>query len=324
MKTIFSFLLLVGLVILPCISYSATVDLTGDTGYLFDLDISEDGSDEYGGDLYNGTSDAYDRFYRLAVGTSPSSMSQYYSSSALSYTQSGRTVTLETLTINGLEVTRKFYVPSSDSFTNADWGRYLDCIRNPGASTVTVNVAVGSDYDFGSWDFQPDTYSDLGSDGSTIITDTSDGDTTFETTDTWFATDDDDNGSGDPSLGHVIQGPGAPYSVTTVDDRISDTDAFTWIFEGVSIGAGQTACFLTFAVQADDDSAAQAAAAALVGLPAAALAGLSKTEMANVVNFDIQQESVSVPTMNEWGLLILIVFSGCSGAYYLRKKGMKS
>jgi len=312
MKVFVPVFLILAVLFLPQIA-SATVDLYGDTGYLFDP------QEDYGAMLYDGTSDAYDDFYGLALGTSQSAMADYEGDGT--YTQSGRTVTFPTLTINGLEVSRKFYVPSSDSFPNADWGRYLDCIRNPGTSPVTLNVAIGGIDDFNSWDFEEDVYGDLGSDDYTIVTDSSDGDTSFDTTDTWFASDDDADGYGDPSLGHVIQGPGAPYPVTTVDDLISADDEFSWIFEGVTINGGQTVCFLTFAIQADYDSDARNAAAALVGLPQEALDGLSVAEMANVVNFDIQvqQESVSVPTMTEWGMLIFMVLAGLGAVYYMRK-----
>lgn len=90
--------------------------------------------------------------------------------------------------LKGLEVSRKVFVPTTE-----DWARYLEILHNPTTSPITAKVWVGGD---------------LGSDSDTVILATSDGDTTFETTDRWLATDDNCDGCGDPSLAHVFDGDG--------------------------------------------------------------------------------------------------------------------
>jgi len=49
----------------------------------------------------------------------------------------------------------------------------------------------------------------LGSDSSTSIIQTSNGDTYLDNIDRWIVTDDNCNGCGDPSLAHVFDGEGA-------------------------------------------------------------------------------------------------------------------
>ena len=174
---------------------------------------------------------------------------------------SGRGVDMAEVTQGALRVRRYAYVP----MTGGDWIRYLDCVSNPGATAVTATLGLRGN---------------LGSDTTTTVAMTSDGDRMLENTDTWFVTDDTDMAL-DPSLSHVFQGLGAPARASTVSLSV---DNFTWSFAR-SIPAGGRVCILSFGVQASSQANARAAAESLVELPAEALFGIDPTLSADIVNF---------------------------------------
>ena len=83
-----------------------------------------------------------------------------------------------------------FWVPQSNPNANLrNYGRYLDHPESRAAGS-NVNILINGN---------------LGGDSSTVSTGSSDGDTNFENTDTWVATDDSSNGGGDPSLAYVFK-----------------------------------------------------------------------------------------------------------------------
>ncbi|MFO0714032.1 MAG: MYXO-CTERM sorting domain-containing protein [Sandaracinus sp.] len=227
-------------------------DLTSSGGFLFDI------QDEFGGgELSNGSIDAYDGCYYLDVGGL-----RYTSPGAGTVTTGGRQVEMGVQRLSGLDVRRLVYVP-----TTGDWGRYLEVLDNPGATDLTTTVTISGN---------------LGSDGSTVLMATSSGDGTVDPTERWFATDDID-GSSDPSLAHLVQGgadSGAPISARALTQS---SDSISWTFD-VTVPAGGRAVIVTFAIQTMTQALAQAEAARLVDLPDDAWVGMDDYET-DVVNF---------------------------------------
>jgi len=89
--------------------------------------------------------------------------------------------------LQGLEVTRRIYVPSADTYA-----RFTEILWNPSGYPVDVTLSI---------------HTNLGSDGSTGIIQTSNGDTSLDLGDTWVVTDDSSDGGGDPAVAHVFVWP---------------------------------------------------------------------------------------------------------------------
>ena len=88
----------------------------------------------------------------------------------------------------GLEISRKIYVPDNQS-----WARFLEIVTN--VSDAPINHTVDIETNFGSGN-------------STVVVATSNGDTSFSPEDIWLITDDSSDGGGDPTLLHLVAGPG--------------------------------------------------------------------------------------------------------------------
>ncbi len=231
----------------------AVVNLTSGGGFLFDI------QDTSGGELSNGTSDAYDFAYSLSVnGTT------YVAGGTDMTTLSGRNVILRSATIGSLTVQRQVYVPAS----GGDYARYLDVVTNPGSSGATVTLNIRGN---------------LGSDSGTVLYATSSGDASLTGADTWFGTDDSD-ASGDPSLGHVMQGSSPRVGLTSAS---LSSDNFTWTFS-TTVPAGGRVALLTFAIQKNSRADATAEARRLVEVPDDALVGLDDF-LDDIVNFSIAE-----------------------------------
>lgn len=208
----------------------------------FNWDPTETGN----GALIDGTSDAYDGCYYLDVnGTT-------YEAGGMPATLGlgGRLVVMAEQSVGSLMVHREFYAPAS----GGDWGRYADVIRNGGATAVDVTVRI---------------WGNLGSDGGETIYADASGDGAFTIEDDWFGTDDMD-GMWDPSLGHIVQGPGASVRATSA---MRSGDNIEWSFR-TTVPAGATVVFVTFAIQKMNRAEAQAETMRLVSLPDEAQAGL--------------------------------------------------
>ncbi len=233
----------------------AVVNLTSPGGFLFD--IQETAS----GELRDGTTDAYNGMYYLNVNGT-----RYNVRGAAATTSvGGRQVEMAEIAMGSLMVRRLIYVPEGG--TSQNYARYLDLIRNPTAAPVMATVMIDGS---------------LGSGFSTQITGSSSGDTLVSTSDSWFATDDRTDMGGDPSLAHVFQGPGARTAATAVSMTSSRP---TWSFS-VSVPAGGTVGFLTFAIQEASRADSLREARRLVRLPSDAFTGLFPYA-ADIVNFPI-------------------------------------
>ncbi|MCB9597337.1 MAG: hypothetical protein H6719_31725 [Sandaracinaceae bacterium] len=236
---------------------ASALDLMSPGGFLFDI------SDTSWGSLGNGTIDAYDTMYFLNVNGTRYDVRAAASTTSLG----GRQVEMAEIAMGSLMVRRLIYVPTGG--TGQNYARYLDLVRNPTAAPIMATVMINGS---------------LGSDSSTTITGTSSGDTVLTVADTWFTTDDTTDGGGDPSLGHVFQGPGGSTTATTVT-LAAATDTPTWSFT-VMVPAGGTAGFLTFAVQEMNRALSIAESRRLVDLPPDAFNGLD-TYAADIVNFPV-------------------------------------
>jgi len=252
---------------LPCYGTAPYEVLTGPEGFIYDVSSGTAG----GTCLYEGTNDAYDYAYFLSIN------GVYYNATNL--TVSGRDIIGTTEILSGLLVTRKLYVPTSKDGALGNFGRWYDSLQNTTTSPITVSVEY---------------FSNLGSDASTVVTGSDNGNTSVEITDRWFATDDAWDGSEDPSLAHIMYLTGAPEPIDYVElsggPYGGQGDRLTWRYDNVVIKPGQTIAFVTFAVQEKNRAASIEEAKGIIdsletgNLNSVALRGLSAGEYMNLVN----------------------------------------
>ncbi|MCS6797896.1 MAG: hypothetical protein NZ898_05115 [Myxococcota bacterium] len=229
------------------------VDLTSEGGFRWDI------QDSGGGELLDGTSDAYDGAMYLDVNGT-----MYRAAGASRTTLDGRNVILAEAVLGMFRVHRQVYVPR----TGGDYARYLEVVVNTSSSPQTLSLRI---------------YGNLGSDGATVLHATSSADTSFTSTDLWFATDDTD-GSGDPSMAHVLQGTSPRVGAS---EASLSADNFSWTFR-TTVPAGGRVCFLSFAIQARDRATSLAAARRLAEGPDDALVGLDEF-FDDIVNFGLSR-----------------------------------
>lgn len=241
------------------------VDLMSEGGFRWDIqDAPLHGGFGYG-ELSDGTSDAYDGCYYLTINGT-----RWMASGAGTLDLGGRQVTMPENAVGAFRARRIVYVPAS----GGDYARYLDIVSNPGAAAATVTIGIEGN---------------LGSDGSTMVIASSSGDAAVSAADIWFSTDDFD-GSGDPSLAHVVSGNSPRVAASTVETNADvggfrSTDNIRWTFM-TSIPAGGRVAILTFAIQETNQAAAQAEARRLVDAPDDALVGLDDY-LDDIINFSI-------------------------------------
>lgn len=160
-----------------------------------------------------------------------------------------------------VSISRKIFVPDDDGYA-----RFLEIVTNTSGAPLTFQVPI---------------YTNLGSDGTTgeLVT-TSSGDNIFTTADQWILTDDSD-GSNDPTMLHIIAGPGGA-GPTTVNATGSGSVAYTY---SVTLQPGETKIVMHFAAQSANRATALAKAESLVALERGALSGMTAEELRQVVNF---------------------------------------
>lgn len=219
-----------------------------DGNFLFDVMVESNMG------MSNGFSDAYDGCYMLKVsGTEVRSPS-----AAIIF--SGRGIQSPRTEVGDFQVSRQVYVPAE-----GDWARYYDLIINNTRRVQTAEIEI---------------YGNLGSDNSTQLMGTSDGDSSIETSDTWFATDDFADGGGDPSLAHVFRrtrGKLRPTKVTLERDSIS-------ISYRVKIPPRGKKAIVLFAVQTKSSTEARNLAAELVKFGTKAKARLDPQDIRLIAN----------------------------------------
>jgi hypothetical protein len=214
----------------------------------------------------------------------------------------GRQIVLppQTITVvNGtIQVSRKVFVPSNDSF-----GRWLNIVTNPGTSPVTFNLITSNN---------------LGSDSNTKIVTSSNGNNTAETTDTWITSFQNYSGttSSDVRLGHVLQGPGAVNPVTFISFVDGNQNPF-WDYT-ITLAPGQTRIIANFVVGQPSNAASAAKSAQLVGLPPNATQCLTPAERQAITNFGPVAQPV--PTLGQTGLIALGVLLAGFALLILRRR----
>ena len=206
-----------------------------------------------GTQLNEGMNSAYTTAYLLKINATYFQGTPVYSSTDLA----GRQFVFGPATVNGLSVTRKFFVPTAAQGDTLGFMRIQDILTNPSGAPITVNVGV---------------YSDLGANPSKVIA-TSSGDTLFTKADTWLVTDDKYPTASAPNLSHVFDGPGGADRADSVS--IVGDDLY-WEWRDVTVFPGETKIYLYYVAQ--DSSPAMALkkgpAFAAPVLPAAAKLGL--------------------------------------------------
>jgi len=199
-------------------------------------------------------------------------------------------------TAAGLQMSRKVYVPSTDSFA-----RWLNIFYNPTASPISFRVIIANN---------------LGSDSNTTITGSSNTGTSSPTTaDTWVATFQNFSGttSSDPRLGHVLQGASAAVPLSGVHFANGDDNPF-WSYD-LTVNPGATEVIMNFvAVQPTKAAAATKAASLAANPPTVCMSGL---ERSGTGNFGLG--SAVVPSLSRTGLVILGFALALSAAAVLRK-----
>jgi Ca2+-binding RTX toxin-like protein len=212
------------------------------TGYLWDI--------LGGGSILNGTYDAYD------VGLDHVGFPSAWNAR---FEDDGRELVFEAAAVNGIQLTRKIYVPD-----DSGWARFLEIVTNTKSTTVTYSLNLDTN---------------LGSDGSTVLVRTSSGDAALDRNDRWLVTD-DGNGIWDPTMLHVFGGEDgvAPAAMALQWDNLS-------LRYDLRLAPGETQIVMHFASQNVNQAIAVAKGAQLAAAEADALVGMSPEEIMQVANF---------------------------------------
>jgi hypothetical protein len=253
-----------GLMLFPAAASASTCGDDGTTklfdsqGYYFDFDqsnsVAADHNDPFatlddsGSNDPSGTppgpqnnSDTYDHFGALFVGgTDDGHMYWSADNNSCSDPAPGEH-DYPVVSLNGLQVQRKLFISPSGPLPGA---RILNLLSNPTRTPITTTVQVGDLTSGGNQD-------DLGSDGSTAVRGSSNGDTAASPADYWAVTNDDPAITSDNTLAHVVDGHGAVKANLFQigggsDGTPEDNVAWGWT---VSIPAHATVGLMSFEVQ---------------------------------------------------------------------------
>jgi hypothetical protein len=207
--------------------------------------------------------------------------------------------------------------------------RGLFSLTNTSSETISVNAAIAGDY---------------GSDASTTVRATSDGDFTIDDEDFWYITDDfgapavdprkinAPSGSSDPRI--TLSRYGVNASVVPVNGQTPENVGTFLLRYTVTIGAGQTVRIMVFMEMSDPtipETAAVAAAADFESLAALQTAGLltgiTPAEQSQIVNYGQLggpppvTPIANLPFATPGGLAALLVALGGVGVFeFLRRK----
>src|SRR5512144_2736174 len=91
-------------------------------GYLWDI--------AGGGSIWNGTADAYD------IGLSNHNFPPSWSARP---EDDGREIVFEAAAVNGIQLTRKIYVPE-----DSGWARFLEIVTNTKSTTITYSLNLNT------------------------------------------------------------------------------------------------------------------------------------------------------------------------------------
>ncbi len=165
--------------------------------------------------------------------------------------------------VNGLQVTRKVFVPEDAAFV-----RFIEILENPTAVDINASLRISSSPRYGN--------------GTRLVT-TSSGDPVADVDDHYWVLDDFADPGGSPPVAQVFAGPFADVQATVASAR--NGSSFTNVTFPVFVPAGERRLVLHFGLEANDRAEATAGAAALVRLVGPALTGLPIEERDDIVNF---------------------------------------
>jgi hypothetical protein len=244
----------------------------------------------------------------ISAGTTTRFTGQSASAQNFATTQlGGKQIVITQPGLAGLDVTRKVFVPNDGYFA-----RYLDLLKNPSGSPVTVDVKLTSSFRFVSkvqngftFNREPRIIATSSGDAILSVSDPA-------TRDHWVVVDDDEDGDpflaagiNLPSTAHVFDGANAGRDVTDAQYNIDFNNNFGQLAEtwtSVTVPPGATVAFLHFATQQTSRASALASAQRLVQLPPESLTGLSADELTEVQNFVVPAGGTStvppLPTIN--------------------------
>ncbi|BCS97813.1 hypothetical protein DSLASN_34450 [Desulfoluna limicola] len=194
-------------------------------------------------------------FYALEVNAE-----RYGSSASYAVEDSGREVDFSAVSLGGLQVKRKVYVPEESNFI-----RYLNILSNPSGDAITVDVKVSGA---------------LSALSSIQLYQTSSGDAVLAPEDSWMVTHGD---STILAFANIWDGPSGDDTIDSVNRVEGD---FDWTWESVTVPAGETVIYMFFGVPQVDKETAAARAVAIGGLSdSSMLSGMSEEEKRQVRNW---------------------------------------
>jgi len=177
----------------------------------------------------------------------------------------------QTFEAQNLTLTRKVYVPS-----NQEWVRWLNIVTNTGSASTQVTITL---------------LGLIASGSNTYVVTTSSGDNSLTIGDLWFTTAQkvpQGTTSLEPSIGYVVQGPGATTPVSNLGISTTSSPpgkaAFSYT---ATIPAGGAAVVMTFVTVQGKSKAAKNTCNDIVTtpLPSSAIKCISQQELSQVVNF---------------------------------------
>jgi hypothetical protein len=232
---------------------SSAVGAASDAAFVAAVEATTAG----GGTELSVLADAFDGYNALRVTVNGAAPVMFNQTGGATSDCNGRQI-ITTSTINGVEITRKIYVPGTDGFA-----RWLNIVRNTSGVQTNINLTM---------------LSNLGSDARTKIWATSNGDKIATVQDSWITSYEDfvNGSSRAPRLAHVLQSPNAviPVSAVTFSDG-NDLPSWSYAF---SLAPGHTAVIWNFAAGLANRQDANHKAAQLAALPPAAIACTTSAE----------------------------------------------
>ncbi len=223
----------------------------------------------------------------------------------------GTTITSDLVNIGGLNTQVQFFFEPTQNAVRA-----LYSFTNTTGGSLPANVLLDNN---------------LGSDSGTVIAATSDGDTTVEPTDNWFASNDSgsDQSVGpdgvpiaDPAITWVRFGQGA--GVSTNAQPLASPGAFRESYT-LNVPAGATQRLMVIVKLSNNVPDSVSAGPALDSLPelqsAGLLAGLSAQQQSELANWSaavVGGPATPVPTVSAWGRLGLILSLAVGGLAAVR------
>ncbi len=206
--------------------------------------------------LYDGWNGAYNRAYQLLVDNV-----SYYAFPDHSLSEcGGRQFCFAPVTMSGLTVSRKFFVPAASQGDTLGFMRIQDIFANTTGAPITATLGVQSH---------------LGAGAGFRVIGTSSGDTLWTAADSWLLTDDWYTSGVKPALSHIYDGPDGADGIDSVSIV---SDVIYWEWRNVTVQPGETKIYMYFVAQDSLHASAlkKGPAFSRAVLPAAAKLGLGQ------------------------------------------------